>query len=80
LWVLAYTYMYAACVYAHSHTQTHTHAHTQTQQNLCYFIFNTSRGACTKNRLVDKPTHKPSAHFGAATMCVCVCVRVFVYV
>lgn len=73
-------YLCAICVCSHRHT------HTCTEQNACYFTFNTSRGACTKNRLVDKPTRKPTAHFGAKrererlSVClyvpVCVCMRV----
>lgn len=53
---------YSACMqYIHTHTHTYEHR----AQNACYFTFNTSRGACTINRLVDKPTtRKPTAHFG----------------
>lgn len=52
------------CLYA-IHTHTHTHTYEHRAQNACYFTFNTSRGACTINRLVDKPTtRKPTAHFG----------------
>lgn len=52
----------SACV---QYECVHTHTHVHRAQNACYFTFNTSRGACTINRLVDKPTtRKPTAHFG----------------
>lgn len=52
----------SACV---QYECVHTHTHVHRAQNACYFTFNTSRGACTINRLVDKPTtRKPTAYFG----------------